>query len=250
MDSSKTTARRWETMKSYRGNAIAAGVLFILCSAAAVTSILPLGAGWSDPVDFARLAANDNRVVLTALIEFVWAATGMGIGIALYPVLKKSSPALALGAVFGRVVENVFIVVGTLGLLGLLTVSQEAVAAGSAGLASAVTASNLLLVLREWGVQFVAGIGFAVGSILYNYVLYKSRLVPRWLSGWGLIAVVLAAIATLYCGFTQQFGFTMVNNVLHIPIGLQEMALAIWLIVKGFSAPALASVASAGEGAS
>jgi hypothetical protein len=241
--STDRTQKKEIEMRTYRGNAIAAGVLFILCSAAAILSIVPLGAVVSAPVDFARLAASDNRVVLTALIEFVWAATGMGIAMALYPVLRKFNPALALGSVFGRVVENVFILVATLGLLGLLTVSQEAVAVGSAGLTSAMTASNLLLALRQWAVQFVAGIGFAVGSILYNYVLYKSRLVPRWLSGWGLVAVVLAMIATLYAGFTQEFGFTMVNNLLHIPIGLQEMALAIWLIAKGFNRSALASCA-------
>jgi hypothetical protein len=80
-------------MPTYRGNAIAVGVLFILCSAAAILSIVPLGAPVGAPVDFAKLAANDNRVVLTALIEFVWAATGMGIAIGLYPILRKFNPA-------------------------------------------------------------------------------------------------------------------------------------------------------------
>lgn len=232
-------------MKSYRGNAIAAGVLFILCTVAALLSLVPLGAPVVAPVDFAKLAASDNRVVPTALIEFVWAAAGMGIAIALYPVLRKFNSALALGSVIGRVVENVFIVVATLSLLVLLNVSQEAVATGSAaGLASAVTSSNLLLAVREWAYELVMIVPFCIGSFLYNYILYRSRLVPRWLSGWGLVAVALTLIAALYAGFTQDFGFTTVNNVLSAPIGMQEMTLAIWLIVKGFSAPALASVAN------
>jgi len=229
---------------SYRGNAIAAGVLFILCSVAAIMSIVPLGAQVVAPVDFARLAANADRVVWTALIEFVWIATGMGIAIAMYPALKESNPALALGSVIGRTVENAFILIATLCLVALLSVSQQAVAGGVAGVVSATTASNLLVTVREWSCQFIGGLAFAVGSILYNYVLFKSRLVPRWLSGWGLVAVMSALIATLYAGFTQQFGFTMVNNILHIPIGLQEMALAVWLIAKGFSKPALARVES------
>ena len=228
-------------MRTHRGNAIAVGVLFILCSAATILSVVPLGAPVSAPVDFAKLAANDNRVVLTALLEFVWAASGMGIAIGLYPVLRKFNPALALGSVVGRVAENVFLLVATLSLLVLLTVSQGAVAAGSAGLASAVTASNLLLELREWVHWFVAMIPFGVGAFLYYYVLYRSRLVPRWLSGWGLVAVVLSTVAAVYAGFTQQFGFTTVNNVLSVPIGLQEMVLAVWLIAKGFDRSALAS---------
>jgi hypothetical protein len=111
-------------------------------------------------------------------------------------------------------------------------------------LASAVTASNLLLTLREWVHGFVAMIPFAIGTILYSYVLYRSRLVPRWLSGWGLVAGVLSLVATIYAGFTQEFGFTTVTNVLSAPIGVQEMVLAVWLIAKGFSKPAVASVES------
>lgn len=231
-------------MITYRGNAIAAGVLFIACSAASILSIVPLGAAVGAPVDFAKLAANDNRVVLTALIEFIWAATGMGIAIALYPVLRKFNPALALGSVAGRAVENVFVLVGALSLLGLLTVSQQA--AGSAVPSSFQALGDALVAVRDWVHGFVALIPFGIGVFMYYVVLYRSRLVPRWLSGWGLVAVVLSVVATLYAGFTQEFGFTTVNNVLNIPMGIQEMVLAVWLIVKGFNTPALASVASAG----
>ncbi len=230
-------------MPSYRGTAIAVGVLFILCSAASILSIVPLGGALVAPVDLARLAVNDNRVVLTALIEFVWAVTGAGIAIGLYPVVKRFNPALALGSVAGRLAEGVFVVVGALGLLALLTVSQEAVVAGSASLASAVTVSNLVLAVREWAHGFVALIPFGVGAFMYYVALYSSRLVPRWLSGWGLVAIVMFMVSTIYAGFTQEFGFTTVNTALNIPIGLQEMALAIWLIAKGFDQRALASVA-------
>ena len=70
---------------------------------------------------------------------------------------------------------------------------------------------------------------------MYYYVFYRSRLVPRWLSGWGLVGAALMLVATVYSGFTQDFGFTTVTTVLSIPIGLQEMVLAVWLIVKGFN---------------
>ena len=86
-----------------------------------------------------------------------------------------------------------------------------------------------------------------IGALMYYYVMYRSRLVPRWLSGWGLVGAVSILVAHLYVGFTQDFGFTSVSNVLSAPIGLQEMVLAIWLIAKGFSAPALASVAATEE---
>jgi uncharacterized membrane protein len=72
---------------------------------------------------------------------------------------------------------------------------------------------------------------------MYYYVLYAARLIPRWLSGWGLAAVALAVVATIYAASTQDFGFTTLNTVLNIPIGLQELVLAVWLIVKGFNSP-------------
>lgn len=228
-------------MPSYRGNAIAVGVLFIACSAAAILSIVPLGAPVGAPIDFAKLAASDNRVVLTALIEFVWAATAAGIAIGLYPVLRRHNSALALGAAASRVVEGVLVLVGTLSLLVLLSVSQEAVAAGTAGSTAAVASANLLLAARDWAYGLAEPLAFALGALMYYYVLYRARLIPRWLSGWGLIAIGLSVVATLYAGFTQEFGFTTVTNVLSIPIGLQEIVLAVWLIAKGFNRPALAS---------
>ena len=228
-------------MESYRRNAIAAGVLFILCSAAAILSIVPLGATVGAPVDFAKLAGSDNAVVMTALIEFVWAATGMGIAIALYPVLRLFNPTVALASVAGRVVENVFILLGTLSLLALLTVSQQA--AGSGAPSSFQATGDALVAVREWAPGFVAGIAFVVGTVAYNYVMYRSRLVPRWLSGWGLVGAGLSLVACLYVGFTQDFGFTTANDVLSAPIGLQEMVLAVWLIVKGFNLSAVRSIA-------
>jgi hypothetical protein len=217
-------------MPTYRRNAIAAGVLFIVCSVASIMSALPTHSLLKG-ADLAALAAHDNRVVLGALIEFIWAASGAGIAIALYPVLRKYGRALALGSVAGRVVEGVFVLIGTLGMLVLLSVSQDSPAAGSA-------TADALLAVRDWVFGFVALLAFAVGTFLYYYVLYRSRLIPRWLSGWGLVAVVISLVATVYSGFTQDFGFTTLNSVLSIPIGVQEMVLAVWLIAKGFNKPA------------
>ena len=230
-------------MKSYRGNAIAVGVLFIACSAASILSAVPLGSTLDDPDYLSKLAVSDNAVVTTALIEFVWAATGAGIAIGLYPILRLFNPALALGSVAARVVENVFVLIGTLSLLVLLTVSQQSLAPGSAAPSSFQATGDALLAVRDWVHGFVALLAFGIGVLMYYYVFYRSRLVPRWLSGWGLAGAALMLVATVYSGFTQDFGFTTVTTVLSAPIGLQEMVLAVWLIVKGFNPSALRSIA-------
>jgi hypothetical protein len=248
MPTDRTQKKEIET-PSYRGNAIAAGVMLIACTAASILYIAPLGGPLSAPVDLAKLAANENGVVLAALIEFVWAATGAGIAVALFPVLRRHNRALALGSVAARAAEAVLVLVGTLGMLVLFSLSQEAVAAGSAGLPSADTLANLLLASREWLHGLVGPLAFALGAFLYYWVLFKSRLIPRWLSGWGIIAIALNVFSTIYGAFAQDFGLSSVSTVINIPILLQEMVLAVWLIAKGFSAPALASVAATGEGA-
>jgi hypothetical protein len=234
-------------MPSYRRNAIAVGVLFIACSAASILSMVPLGSMLDAPVDLARLAANDNRVILTALIEFVWAITGAGIAIALYPVLRRQNRALALGSVAARTVEGAIVLISSLSLLTLLSVSQDTVAGGSATASSFQAVGRGLLATRDWTLGFISILPFALGALMYYCVLYRSRLVPRWLSGWGLVGAGLCLVATVYAGFTQEFGFSSVNTVLNIPIGIQEMVLAVWLIVKGFNASAVTAPAPASK---
>jgi Domain of unknown function (DUF4386) len=228
-------------MTSYRGNAIAVGILFLACSAASILSVVPLGSMLDSRDYLAQLAANSDTVVLTALIEFVWAATAAGIAIGLYPVIRRYDQSLALGSVAARTVEGMLVLVGTLSLLALLTLGQESVAAGPAAAASSQVVGDTLLAVRDWVYGFLMLLSFAVGALMYYYLLFRSRLVPRWLSGWGLIGAGLCLVATAYAGFTQDFGLTTVNTVLNIPIGLQEMVLAVWLIARGFDPRAIAS---------
>lgn len=218
-----------------RRTAVVVGVLFIVCSVASLLSAAPLGSILDTPVDLARLAANDNRVVLAALIEFVWAASGAGIAIALYPMLRHYGRAMAFGAAAARVVEGVLILAGTLSLLALLTLAQESASSGWTDNASTAASVQVLLAVREWRSGFMILLPFLLGAGMYYYLMYRSTVVPRWLSGWGLLAVALSFVATLSAGFTQEFGFSTLNTALNVPIGLQEVVLAVWLIAKGFN---------------
>jgi hypothetical protein len=222
--------------------------MLIACSAASMLAVLPLGTMADKPVDLAGLAANDDRVVLAALIDFVGAATGAGIAIGLYPVVRTYHRALALGSVVGRVIGAVLVLIGTLSLLVLLTVSQEAVAAGTTGSPAVQASAGLLVAVRDWVPNFLGLLPFGLGAAMYYWLMYVGRLVPRWLSGWGLVATVVALAATVYSGFTQDFGLSTVSTALNIPLGVQEMVLAGWLIVKGFDRRVLRSDADAAAG--
>jgi hypothetical protein len=74
---------------------------------------------------------------------------------------------------------------------------------------------------------------------MYYYLFFQSRLIPRWLSGFGIAAITLMMAACVLSLFSDNAitGYTL----LVLPIALQEMVLAVWLIVKGFSPSAFAS---------
>ena len=79
---------------------------------------------------------------------------------------------------------------------------------------------------------------------MYYVVIYRSRLVPRWFSGWGLAAALSATTACLLALFTDNpvTGYVL----LFLPIAVQEMVFAVWLLVRGFNPSALTSGASSG----
>jgi hypothetical protein len=212
----------------YRRTAIVVGVLLlIVCSVASVLSVALLGSMLDSPVDLTRLAANDDRVVLTALIEFVAPASGARIAIARYPVLRHYGRAVAFGAAAARVARGVLVLVGTLSLLALLTLAQESVTSGSTDSAATDASVQVLLAVRDWVTNFMISLPFLLGAGMYYYLMYCSAVVPRWLSGGGLLGVAVSLVATLNAGFTQDFGFSTFSTVLNAPIGLQEMVLAL-----------------------
>jgi hypothetical protein len=87
-------------------------------------------------------------------------------------------------------------------------------------------------------------LAFYPAALLYYIVFYQSRLVPRWLSGWGIVAVTMGFSASILIVFQVISPMTTPQIVLNLPIFLQEMVLAVWLIAKGFSPSAIASLGS------
>ena len=221
-------------MNSSRKFAVIAGVVFIIATAAglASTALVPALSG---PDYLTRLSDNVNQVVGGALLLLVGAFGSVGIAVALYPVLKERSAGLALGSVVFRTIEAVMYLVGVVSLLSVLTVSQQFTSAGGADRALLQTVGNALVSLKEHAA--VAGVfAFCLGGLLYYALFFQTRLIPRWLSGWGIVAIGLMLAA---CGLAVFNDRPVTGYVLlAAPLGLQEMVLAVWLIVKGFKAPA------------
>ena len=162
----------------------------------------------------------------------------VGVSIVIYPVLRRHSERLALGYVVARTVESVFYVIDAILLLTLLTVSRGLVDAGAPDASHFQAVGDSVLGARDWAAALLDLTAFGLSALILNYALYGARLVPRWLSVWGLAGASLYMTA----GAMVMYGLEPLSTtqvMLDAPLGLQEMTLAIWLIVKGFNAPAV-----------
>ncbi|MGZ4853035.1 MAG: DUF4386 domain-containing protein [Halobacteriota archaeon] len=231
-------------MNSYRKTAIIVGVLFITATVASILSTVFLGSTLAASNYLTSVSANENQVIIAMIFELIAAVSAFATAVVLFPVLKKSIESLALGYVVLRLTENIFYIVGALSLLIILTLSQG-YAAGASSASYYQSLGTLLLALRDWSIWLGTLIFFGLGSLTLNYLLYQSKLVPRFLSVWGLIG---AALVLLY-GLLSLFSLTpnMISSILTIlavPIAVQEMIFAVWLIVKGFNPAAIASLSA------
>lgn len=120
-------------------------------------------------------------------------------------------------------------------------------AAGASGASLLQTLGALLLALRDWQLHVISGLAFSLGALMYYVLLYQSELIPRWLSGWGLLGAVLSLVATVLASFTQDFGMESVHTYLNAPIGVNELVFAVWLLAKGFNPSAIASLSAKAE---
>jgi len=175
-------------------------------------------------------------VLIGMLVQSIWALTCVGIPVMLFPILKKHNETLALGFFSLRLIEGVFVFLAIVCQLSLLTLSKEFVT-GALDASYYLASGTLLHAARDWALWVGPAIIFALSALILNYALYRSKFVPRWLSGWGLVGALVYIPAELLA----FFGFDQSILVLALPIAVQEMALAIWLIVKGFNSSAIAS---------
>ena len=220
-------------MDSYRKISIIVGVLFIIATVSAILTIGILGSTLDPPEYLTAVAANEKQVILAVICWLILAVSVLGIGVMMYPILKKYHGGLAQGYVGLRLVETICIIISSIGLLSLLTVSKE-FGAGTLDASYYQPVGTVLLALQEWSFEIGTLIFLGLGGLALNYGLYQLNLVPRWLSGWGFVG---AACVALY-GMLGLFGLTadsLILNILAAPIAVQEMVFAIWLIVKGFN---------------
>jgi hypothetical protein len=220
-------------MSADRKAAIWIGVLYIIGTVALVLSAVVMGGLQTDPAYLAQVAAQPSQVAIGAVLVLLAGFALAMVPVVFWPVGRRYNETLAMGyVVFRGALETVIYMLGALGWLLLIPLSTQP---DAAPLADFVRTADPVI----WGQ--VGVIPFALGALMFYVLLYQSRLVPRWLSVWGLVGAALYIVPPL----GSMFGLSSLG-VLMAPLFLQEMVMAVWLIAKGFN-PAAIAAESAGE---
>ena len=218
-------------MKNNRITAIIVGVLFIIGTASGILSAVFTSSILGDPDYLVQVAANETQMITGAFFVLLMGLSLAMVPVMMFPLFKKQNEALALGAVvFRGPLEAAIYILMVVSWLLLIVVSRE--------FASTVDAAQyqaLGAVLQQANemINPVLEIVFSLGALMFYALFYQTRLIPRWLSGWGIIGAIVYLAAGVIALFGIEMGFLLAL------LGVQEMVMALWLIVKGFNPVAL-----------
>ena len=217
-----------------RKSAMITGIFFILAFIASVPGPFALYHDILHDARYFALGSRDALVSLGAFLEVILAISVIGTAVTLFPIVKRQNESIALGYVCGRLFEAVFIVVGIISLLTIVTLRQEFAETAGGNAESLAAVRRQLVGIHDW--TFLIGPSLALGpnTLMLAYLMYKSRLVPRFIAVLGLVGgplLFVFATAVMFGVFEQV---SVWGAVAALPVFAWEMSLAVWLIVRGF----------------
>ncbi len=228
-------------MNSYRTNAVVAGVLYIIGTVSGVLSFVFTPPVLGGPGYLARIAANPAALILGAFSVLTMGLALAMVPVALYPVLKRHNLPLAVGyVVFRGALETVTYLGIVASWLLLVALGQEYAAAGALAGPDFQVLGSLISKAAEISANLTAVI-FPIGAMMLYAVLYQAKLIPRWLSVWGMIAVGLTLVSSGVPGLANRpDAMPAVQTAANALTLVQEMVMAVWFIAKGFNLSATA----------
>jgi hypothetical protein len=234
-------------MNTYRKNAVIAGALYFLGTVFGVLSAviggellssLNIGKPLAGVDMLGLVVTNSSRITGGAFLILMMGISLVAMTVFLYPIFRKDSEELAMAMVLFRgALEGTFYFLSTLVFLALVALGNEYIATG----ANSAVLQSMGNVLYQFQARLapVGPLFFLIGATCLYISFYRTRLIPRWLSVWGLIAVVFYMASSLLKFFHMDTGIGFYLEMVMAP---QEMVMAVWLIVKGFNPSAIAAL--------
>jgi hypothetical protein len=232
-------------MRGARRTAIIVGLLFIVATAASVIGAVLIGPILAEANYLSVILENTGTYVLSVLFFFLAAASIAGIPIMLFPVFRKYDETMAFWFLGARFIEAVIFVVGGVFSLSLVSLAREFGTAIAPDAPHFLTLGAVIRGAADTAYYLGTMIFFSLSAVILSVILYRTNLVPRWLSIWTFIGAVML----LVLGFLKLYGVDAptLEAVMTIPIAVNEMVLAVWLIVKGFNTSALDALSAKAE---
>jgi hypothetical protein len=220
-------------MDTKRKLAIAAGVCYIVTHITSVAASI-LHTPLLHNVNYVAGSSPDTSMLVGALLELILAVSIIGTAVALFPVVKRQSDGVSLGYVGLRTLEAGIIAVGVVPVLDVVTLKQQVAGIVGAHTTTLATVGKALVQLHNWTVVLGPGLVCSVNTVLLAYLMYTSKLVPRFIPVLGLVGapLVFGCNAALLIGLSEYIPSWVTIGVL--PIFAWEVSLAIYLIAKGF----------------
>jgi hypothetical protein len=219
------------------------GVLFLATFVTSIPAALLFQPLLNDPAGYIAGGGTDNQIYVGALLEFLLILANVGTAVVLYPIARRQNEILAIGYVAARIIECVFIAMGIVLMLGIVSLRQDSPDAADLAIS--------LAALRDW--TFLLGPGLVVpfgNGLILGYLMYASGLVPRPLAVLGLIAgpVLLVGNLGVFFGLWEP---TSIVGLFVVPEFLWELLLGVYASVWGFrrSAPILSPATTRGPSA-
>ncbi len=209
-----------------------AGILIIL---GMISGILSIVSSVESENFLNEVYPNKNQVLTGAIFQFLLVPIYIGFSLVLYPVLKKYNKTLSIGFVGSRIMAGVFQLLGIISLPIFILLSQKFLAQTNEDPIFYDTIAEMLKLFRDLTNHLGVILTTGLGNLLLYYILFKGKLIPVWLSMWGLIGNTLIMIASFLLLFKLIEVISTEYGIMTLPLVFQEIVLAIWLIVKGMN---------------
>ncbi len=223
---------------TYRKTTVIVGILFIIGTVSGILAGVFTASIQAESMYPLNVSASETQWMIGTLLILLMGLSLAMTPVLLYPIFRKHNEILAFGSVLFRgVLEQITQILVVISFFLLLTVSEIYGKTGAADVSNFQTLGSMLIAAGHW-IPVIGGIVFSVGTLMMFALFYQTRLIPRWLSGWGLIGAVLYPIAYIVSLFSQLHLAPDIGEgigLLLVPTAIQEMVFAVWMIVKGFN---------------
>lgn len=231
-------------MTQDRRNGLIIGVFYIAAAVASIIAVVLYEPVMSEQWYMSVADGFKKQVLLGLINDLMLVLTAVGTAVMLFPYLRRWNERIALGHLCFRFMEAVFIAIGMVSVAALLQLSIQYEGGSLASEENLHAVGSMLQAVHRWTMMLGPNFMLGVNTALYSYLLFRTGLVPKPLALFGIIT----AVAVFIAGLLEMFGavepFSTAKGLIALPVGLYEMSLAGWLIVKGFNKQSLEKLTS------